>query len=481
MTDSEFEAWASSPGRYVILVEVGTVIPKYLSTAAYTTIPTDTPPNLAYLPRLSGGVAFSEKLALQGSFSMSIGDITLDNSDGMLDAWLDEVWVNKAINVYVGDITWLRADFKLILSGIVSDLDSSARDSLNIIIKDKLQRLNTPVSEAQLGGTTSNADRLLPITLGEVHNVTPLLTDSPNHEYQFNIGQSERLIEVRDNGVPVTVTPDLAHGKFRHTRSPAGTITCSVQGVTPYSPTVAGIIKTLATAYGNPAERFSSVDLDLANFTAFDAANTAPVGVYLDSRANVLAVCQELAGSLDAALAMSREGKLRLLKVGQSLAGTPKEVLPHMYEQGSLNIADRTKVIAGVKLGYCKNYTVQSNLDTGIPAEHKDLFAQEWLTVTSRDSTVAAEYGLYAEPDKVDTLLLDTAQAQQEADRRLALWKVQRNVISLKGYAELMLLELGQSVKIYGRRFGLEAGRVGQVIGLSTDWVSRRVVVEVLI
>lgn len=481
MTDSEFEEWLKNPSRYVLLVEVATATPKYLSTVAYTTLPTDTPANRAYLPKMSDGIAFREQMPISGSFSMSIGDLAIDNSDGSLDGWLDEIFANKTLQVFVGDVTWPRGDFRLVLEGVVSELDCTNRNSLTLILKDKLQRLNTPVSEALLGGSTPNADRLLPLTFGEVHNITPLLVDPPNHEYQFNTGASERIIEVRDNGVPVTITPDLASGKFRHTKTPAGTMTCSVQGVTPYKNTVAGIVKLLATAYGNPAERFTSSDIDASNFTTFDTANPAPVGVYLDSRANVLAVCQELAASIGAVVAMSREGKLRLLKVGAPTPDPIKEVFSHMYEEGSLQIEQRTKVIAGVKLGYCKNYTVQTNLETGIPPEHKDLFAQEWLTVTARDSTVATNYGLYAEPEQDNTNLLALADAQAEADRRLALWKVQRNVFSFKGYSELMLLELGQEIKLYNSRFGLSAGKVGQVVGLATDWISRRVTVEVLI
>lgn len=481
MTDNEFTAWLTSNGRRLALVEIDTDTPRYLSNVAYTTLPSDTPANRVYQPVVASGFAFSESLSLSGAASVSVGTIDLHNEDGGLDAWLDEVWTNRAVRVYIGDATWPRADFRLVFSGLIARLDSRSPQRLSIVLRDKLERLNTPATDATLGGATDNKDRLQPITLGECHNVTPLLADPAQHEYQWHQGASERLIEVRDNGVPVSTTSVLSTGKFKLLATPAGTVTASVQGRTPYSNTVAGIVQALATGYGTPSERLASGDLDSAQLAAFAAACPQPAGYYLGDRANVLQVCQELAASVGAQVIMSREGKLRIVRLALPGTGSPVVIGPQDYEARSLQVKERTTVIAGVKLGYCKNWTVQTNLDTGIPPEHKDLYAQEWLTVTASDPAVASTYKLYAEPEQVDTLLLTEADAQAEADRRLSLWKVQRTVYQVKGFAQCLLLELGQAVTLQGDRFGLQAGKTGTVIGLQLDWMAGRATVEVLI
>jgi hypothetical protein len=72
MTDLEFQAWLKKGGRYVVLVETGTTPPRYLSTVAYTTLPTDTPANRAYFPVLAGGIALSESLPLDGTANLMI-------------------------------------------------------------------------------------------------------------------------------------------------------------------------------------------------------------------------------------------------------------------------------------------------------------------------------------------------------------------------------------------------------------------------
>lgn len=482
ISDNDYQNWLSSGGLRVALVEVDTDTPRLLSTVPYTTLPTDTPANKVYLPCVAGGFAFSEQLSLDGTPSISVGDIEIHNEEGELDDWLLDVWTNRAVRVYIGDASWSRSDFRLEFSGVVESLTSSSSDRLNIVIGNKLDRLNTPVSEAVLGGETPNKDRLLPIVFGECHNTEPLLTNPSTLEYMVHNGPMERVIEVRDNGVPITAyTEDLLTGKITLAKSPAGAITVSVQGRVPYENTVANIIKVLATEYGNSSERFSEDDIDLVSLNSFNTAHPQPVGVNLPDRANVLQVCQELASSVGAQVIMSRQGKLKLAKITLPGIGTPVPIYMHDYEAKSLAISSRTSVISGVKLGFCKNWTVQSNLDTGLPAESKDLFAQEWLTTNVKDGVVASTYRLHAEPPQVDTLLLKGTDAQVEAQRRLDLWKVQRTVYRVEGYANLLTLELGQAVTLYGDRFGLNDGKSGVVIGLQRDWVAGRCNVEVLV
>lgn len=481
MTNQEFQNWLERGGRRVALIEVDTTSPHYMSTVPYTTLPTDSPANRAYLPIVAGSFAFNESLSLDGNASISVGAIELHNEDGTLDSWLNEVWVNRAIRVYIGDVTWPRADFRLIFNGVVSALTASSRAKLSIELRDKLERLNTPVTDALLGGTTSNKDRVIPITLGECHNITPLLTNPATHEYQWHNGAAERLIEVRDNGVPVTATTSLSSGKFTLVASPAGSITASVQGQTPYANDVASLVRLLATSYGTPTERLTTGDIDAANFSAFATECPQPVGMYLGDRTNVLECCQQLAASVGAQVTMSREGLLRLIRIKLPANGTPVVVEQKDYEHGSLTIARRSEVIAGVKIGYCRNWTAQQQLETGIPSEHHDLYEQEWLTSNSRDAAVASTYRLYADTPQTDTLMLRGTDAQVEALRRLNLWKAQRTVYRVRGYANLLTLELGQSVTLKGNRFGLDNGQNGMVVGLQSDWVSGRVDVEVLI
>lgn len=482
MTKEQFYEWLrQGVGRRVALVEVDTDTPRLLSTVPYATAPGDAPANVAYQAVVAQGFAFSEALSLSGNPSISVGDIGIHNEDGVLDDWLSDVWTNRAVRVYVGDVSWPRGHFQLVFAGLVAELTASNTKRLNIVLRSALDRLNSPVTDAVLGGETANKDRLIPVCLGECHNAAALLVDPDpaGHIFQVHDSDVEHIIEVRDNGVPVLFT-DVGGGKFQLHTSPKGTITASVQGRLPYTHTVAGCVQALATSYGAPAQRLAAADIDTAQLAAFDAAHPQPVGVYLGDRANVLQVCQTLATSVGAQVIATALGKLRIVKLGLPGAGAPVALGPDDYVQGSLKMRDRPEVIAGVKQGYCKNWTVQDALDTRIPAEHKDLYAQEWLTVTARDDAVAAAYKLYADIAQQDTHLLREADAQAEAARRLALWSVQRTVYQVECFAHMLQLELGQAVTLAAPRWGLGAGKAGVVIGLQRDWIKGRVTVEVL-
>ena len=483
MTEIEFTDWLKKGGRYTLLVEVDTTVPRYLSTVAYTTLPTDSPANRAYSPVVSGGVAFTETLPLDDSATLSVGDIELNNDDGLLDSWLDDIWVNKPIRIYIGDVSWVRADFRLIFTGIVDNINSRAANRLNISLRDKLQRLNTPVSETLLGGTTSNKDRLIPLCFGEVHNVEPLLVDPATLKYKVHGSAIERLIEVRDNGVPVSINESLIDGTFTLVAQQAGTITCSVQGDKPttYSNRIADTITRLVTGYGKVSDRLTTADIDTAQFAAFNTAHPQPVGVYLNDRSNVIEVCQQLASSVGAQISMSREGLLRLLKITLPATGTPLVVTPSDYVAKSLEIKERVDVKAAIKVGYCKNYTTQTGLNTGLPASHKDLFMQEYLSVTAKNQSVADTYKLNTEPVQTDTLLLTESDATAEANRLLTLWQQPRTVYKFVGYSHLLTVPLGQALTLVSPRFGLSEGKTGIVVGIQSDWVSRRVTIEVLI
>lgn len=489
MTDAAFLAWLQGPDciRCALVEAVARIVTTettlYLSSQNYTTGSADTPASTAYTACISGGVNFSETLNLDGQASISYGDLEIDNTDGSRDGWLDYVWANRAINVYIGDPRWPRSDFRLVFSGVIGDIDTRSRTTLNLRLLDKLQRLNNPVNETVLGGATGNKDRLIPLTFGEAFNVTPLLTNPATLEYQVHNAAIEDIIEVRDNGIPVVITKYIATGKFTLSQASVGTITASVQGDKPsaWSTNVSTLVQRLATAYGPAATRLSGGDLDSASLSAFAAANVQPVGLFVSDRANVLQVCQELASSVGAQVVMTTQGLLRLVKLALPAVGTPVAVTARDMEANSLHISDRPSVQSTAKLGFAKNYTVQSSgLAGGVAPSNAASFAQEWVEWKASDAAVAAVYKLDAEPPIETTLLLTASDAGAEATRRVTLWMTQRNVYEARYFAHLLLTELGDPITITHSRFGLSGGKTGQVVQVSRDWLGGRVTLGVL-
>jgi len=483
--------------------------------------------SISYLPYLTNSFQTSQNMSLDGSLSLTFGDLEVQNPNGDFDSWLDNtkfIWANQSVKVYFGDPRWIsnvKADmlfnFELIFDGIIQEIDSKSRETVNLKIADKLQRLNSPLSEDKIGttGTWSggqpNSDTIKPLVFGEVFNMTPELVDPSTLQYQFNATTTELVIEIRDNGVPIYTdssvfnaainlstrptgaTIDLTTGKFTLSQPLAGSVTCSVQGVKnsinltygtlqtgTYKNNIANLIALIVMHYGNANLRLSATDLDLVNLQAFENANPQPVGYLVTDRTNVLEVCQSLASSVGAQIYMSRTGKLQILRLAVPATATT-EITDNDILHHSLSISTKTDVVAGSKIAYSKNWTTQTDLLTNILAPHKEIFATDWYTETALDSTVKSTYKLYADPPQKETYLLQQSDAQTEAARLRDYFKTPRIIYKFTGISKLLLLNLGDAVRLTHNRFGLTTGKLGQIVGLNQNWVAGTVDVEVLI
>lgn len=519
-----FKEWLEDPTKVRgLLVEAGvlefnpassTWIHKtmYLSTMGYITEDSLT----SYLPIIIGGGQFSESLSLDGALSISFGDIEIDNANGAYDNWLDStkyVWVNSPIKVYFGDNNTSAASlldiqtnvFEKVFDGVIADIDCRNRTSLTLKVRDKLERLNTPLTEHKLGLTYNGGlateleqpskDAIRPVVFGEVHNSTPLLKDPSTLEYIFNEGISEELIEVRDNGVPVIVgNKNLTLGTFKLLYPSKGSITASVQGTlnsvnisangaftSTYVNTVASLIASICMRYGNDISKLLPEDIDFNNLISFNSSNPQSVGIVISDRENVLNVCTLIANSVGAQLYFNRLGKLQLLKLGTYTSDASIAINNSDIVHGSLEISNRSQVVASTKVGYCKNWTVQAGLLTGIPMSHKTMYSEEWYSKTAVDEAIKTIYKLNAEPVQKDTLLLNGTEAADEALRLNEFYKVPRVTYRMTCAARLLNTKLGQQVTLTHNRFGLTSGKTGQVISVSPNWLNSTIDIEVLI
>ena len=488
---SDFDIWLKDERtKRCLLVEIGyldgTEKTTYFSNLGYMSSTGDSPASTFYPPLLAGGMAFTESIDPSSTATMSFGDIEVYNEDGSLDDWLTYVWVNRPVNVYLGDVSWNKSQFDLIFTGIIADISSKSKSSLAFKVRDKFERLNNPISELKLGSEEDylDNDRLIPVTLGEVCNITPLLIDEANHEYQFHTGTSQLIIEVRDNGVPIEFEDLKESGKFRLVANPAGQITCSIQGDASaggYRNSAAELIKHIAKNYGNPDTRFTDDDIDLTNFLNFQSSHDHALGIHINSRTNTLAVIKSLAESLSTQVIMSRVGRMQLHQINFPLGTPTGEIGVNDIVLDSFELKEKLAVTAAVKLAYCKNWTVQNNLETGIPDEHKKLFEKEWLSETVVNDTTATNYKLFDDPKQIDTYLLAQVDAQNEANRLLGVYDTPRFIYKFSGLPQLLQLELGQVVTLTHPRFGFSSGKSALITKLAIDWINFTIQIEVMV
>lgn len=447
---------------------------------------------IVYDACISGGLSFSESLNIDGSPSLGFGSLDIVNIGGINDSFLDYVWNKRPIKIYLGDPSWPKSDFVLIFDGLIQDISANDESSLSFSLFDKLQRLNDPITEKTLKSTSysqNEQDNILPLLFGECFNISPLLVDNGStanggQVYMVHDGAIQGIIEVRDNGIPISVSGNLSAGTFELLNSPYGTITCSAQGsAAPYANTVPDIIKKIVTTYGTAENRFQNSEIDFS-----DVTNTSPVGLYSNDRKNILEACSELASSIGANLVCPSvtinngqvsSSKLKLVEI-KPPTGTPKYYLSDdNMLLNSLSISERFPVKPSIKLAYCKNYTIQNTVAAGVNPASK--FDDEYIYVSSVNNTKKALYRDSGDVVEEPVLLITTAGAQAESNKRLALWEQQRYIISASYLPHLIFIQLGDIVQIKSNRFGLANGKLGMVYSVTRNWVTGQVDIGVLV
>lgn len=492
VSDPEYEAWLSSPDAIPVTLFESDVLVDGVEVTRYTcngsfaiTGPTDSPPNTFYDPIASAGVQFTEQLSLTSAATMAVGDIEFDNGDFVRDGWyLDDIWASRGQRAYFGDARWAASNFRMILNGMASGIARKERFKLAVKLRDQLQRLDTPISDRKIPGAALTAGTLYPSCFGECHNITPVY-DATTDTYYVHFGPVEWIFEVRVNGLPVDATIDNATGSFRLDVGlpPSGVVTCSVQGDKfggVYRNTVAALVRRIATGYGKEDGRYTDADLDLMNLDAFEASHPQKVGLYITDNKTVKGAIDDLASSLGAQAIPSRLGKLRLIQIGIQGAST-FDIRVHHMKNGTLEPVTCMPPVAAASLGYDRNWTVQDNLVTAIPDEHKHLFADEYLFTSTENSDIADDYKMSTAVTAKPTLLKIKAEAQAEADRLAALGSVPRSIYKFTGTPEMLQLVLSQQVTIYHHENSMGAGVRAQVIMLAPDWKQGSCEVGVLV
>lgn len=459
----------------------------YFSTMPYA----DVTNNIVYNACVQGGINFSESLSIDGQPSLSFGSLEISNVGGIHDSYLEYVWAKRPIKIYLGDPSWQKSDFVLIFDGLIQELLAPSESSLSFSLFDKLQRLNDPITETTLASTQysqNTLETILPLLFGECFNITPLLVDNGSTQnggqvYMINNGPINGIIEVRDNGIPIPVELDAQAGTFELLSRPYGTITCSAQGQTPYTNTIAGIITKLVTEYGTPENRFTTNDINFSTFS-----NTSAVGLYCQDRKNILEACNELAKSVQANLICPAitvtdnevsTSKLRLVEI-KPPTGTAKYILDdNVMIENTLSITELFPVKPSIKLAYCKNYTTQATVAAGLNPQIN--FKDEFIFVSSENTSQKINYRDSGTVSEEQTLLLTTQQAQVESDKRLALWQTQRYIVTAEYLPQLMFVQLGDIVLVKSSRFNLSAGKLGLVYSISRDWITGLVTIGVLV
>jgi hypothetical protein len=446
-----------------------------------------------------------------GAVELGVGELVLGNRDGALDGLLDFGLDGRLFRVLIGDSGAAYSAFTVAITGTMEQPEFRP-DVISVRLRDRLFLFDVPAQPnsyagdnalpAGLEGVDDLRGRVKPLVFGLVRNVAPPVVNTSRLIYQVNDGAIASAV-VYDNGVLLTAGADYTSqsdmettapaggqvrvwpggGYFRLGSPPAGQITADVtQGATAADRTAAQILRTLATGPGGlPVGDVSSADV-----TALDTANSAEVGLWLDSETTVRAAMQQVSDSVGAWFGFDRLGILRMRRL-EAPSGSPAIILRRL-DQASVADATTVDLISierlatndqgrgvpafAVRVGYQRVWTPQADgLAGAVTAARREVLRERLRYVTATDATVQTKH-LLARELEYETLLDDATAAQTEADRRLTLRAVRRDRLRVRVRLDEALasaVDLGATVQVVLPRYGYGAGRLFAVIGIETQ------------
>ncbi len=522
--------WICGGDRVGLLAEPDTTLAtearletlRFSSGVGLMTKPYDDPPNTHYEPCVAVPFNF-ERLIFEdgvtaGAADAGYGEIELVNPEGDYDFLADCGLDGRRVRLLYGDEAGPLADFEEVFVGTLSQPEFSWR-RIVLPVRDRGEELRRAIqqnvyagdNEGPVGveGGDSLKDKTKPLAFGRCRNVPATCVNASTLTYQVHDGQVAAIPAVRDKGMPLTPAGDhptaealaaatfeasqfatcLALGLFRLWAKPAGAVTADVDGDATgglWAASVPAIIRRIALTRAGLAE----TDLDGAAFDALEAACPYVVSKFIDGgdKADLDEVFDDLCASIGAWWCFDRKGRLAVGRF-EAPAGEPAATFTtvELLDSGegleilpARDLADGVPVYR-VALEYQRNWAVQDDNDLagGVPDALQDWLAEESRTVAVEDASVQVAHVLAPELS-VTTTLDDAAAARAEADRLLALHGVPRLRMRLPVKRQFARgLDLCSVVAVRMKRFGLSEGRLFTVIGMSEEYETSRVTLEV--
>ncbi|HEY0915655.1 MAG TPA: hypothetical protein VGE22_12360 [Solimonas sp.] len=453
--------------------------------------------------------------AVRGEVPISTGAIQLANTDGELDA-LRDVPMDGVLFVLAtvvnGDVS------KIIRAGYLEQAVAESEDFITLPVRDvqhamdKLDLMEdryagTNALPAGIEGTAADIKgRVKPLVVGKVFNVSPVCVNTSRLIYQvdgqrgFVTGWSLTVYDKRSTltaGANYTSQADMetnapaagqyrvwpSGGCFRLGSSPTGQVTADCTN--PPTASAACTVSNVLKYFADP----------LFTFTP-DYTSDPEVGIYLTESTSWLAAFNEVAASVQAFLTqgwapwvgagLQWGGWSSHLMPAASLPYTPvsvdltvSNIVPGSMRQVLPGDATRGLPVWRVNVHYKKNYTVMSPADlAGVALADQAFCEQAFRTVSKSQTSVLIDYPDALELD-IPTLLVDATEAETEAQRLLDLFKVKRNVFSLKVQMEDIRIQLGSSIDFFSigvaatltyPRHGFDAGVDMVIIGAEENF-----------
>lgn len=477
----------------------------YAATEEWITRSTDTPANQPFFGTLMRPLRVDRSIIANGRFSelsSGYGEIELDNSEGQYDEQIKRTGVDGAnLTVKVRKHGRPYEEAIVLFSGLAESW-TVAEQNVIVRILDSSFRLNVPAQPdiyAGTGGLEGGDDlagKRKIRTFGECSNITPAALIPQELVYQVNDGAVQDIPAVYDRAAALTIdtTPDypnstllraatigagkyatcLAEGLFRLASAPDGLVTCDVEGDVldgDYVETSADIVsRLLATA----TDIVVPDDLVTSTFDAVNTAQPATIGFHLavDSNMTVRDAVSAIMGAIGGWAGFRRSGKFEVA-IFAAPSGTPTAT----YDEKDVIDIRREQLPDGIdpppwrwRVAWGRNWTVQTtDIAGGVTAARIAFLKDAVRLAEASDTVILTDHPRAQDPAPVEAEFAQQSDAQDEADRQLALYRVARSLYRVTVKVAPFFHEIGQVISLTYPRWDLVDGRLLTIVALVQD------------
>ena len=456
-----------------------------------------------YAPRIEQPATLSRSMggsSAGGRTSQSYGELTLVNNDGGINALGDDFFDGRTLILKRGNPDLPYSTFATVLVATVESV-AMERERISVRLRDKAVTLDTPFSSSKYAGTNvlpngieGTADDLKgqpkPRIFGRIALMSPKLVNTSKLIYQVNDGAVDAVVNVFDAGAYLTkVATDYTSqadmeanapqagtwrawpdgGCFRLGSSPFGQVSACVVEKWAYNQSNAsGILQRILTEKG-----YTSSDWVASDFTTLSQKNAGTLGVIVNDEETTASLLDRVCQSVGAWWGYDSLGRFRVARL-DAPAGIPittltdSEILELERQPEDKLPIWQTTMKADV------NYVVQEKSAlAGVVADNR----VAWFNTESRDQKVSdanvKAVRLLAEDESYDSLLNGISQAQAESNRRLSLFSVRRDTVTVtlaNPYDHYSSLDLGAVVSLQTAKLGYTSGKLFTVTGVNIDY-----------
>lgn len=471
------------------------------STGDYVTKRSDTPSDTAYLPYIKDAGNIEQHLYSSGKTSgasaIGVGTLELVNADGSLDYLMPYGFDGRDLTIYRIEPNAAYSTKTLILKATMQQAEFS-NNLVSIRVRDNLEILNNQHVKTLYAGdnslpygtegvATDLKDKPKPKLYGKVFNIAPPCVNTSKLIYQVSKDLIYAIDNVYHRGVALTPgTAQAVKATFLSTIPVNGTFdTYLAEGLFKLGADIAdgGITcdaRQDIAAYSAPYLFFymwnDSVgsDMNLDDIIAVNAVCPGEAGIWINDTATSLQVADTLAESFSGWYGTDIDGTFRMgiLKPPENETSSftlTTDAIKSLEKQANHDSNNGLPCYA-VRLKYKKNYTAQGTgeLASAVTIVRRNELEQEYLTAFKKDDNVLIKHPLAGIIERT-TLLVNKANAENEAQRLLDLYSVERATFVAECVltaSQMNALNLGQTIEIIFPRYGLDGGKNFIFIGL---------------